>query len=455
MLGFFAKAENLFWLLGLIFGLAFSVTIPPFQVMDEEAHFYRAYQLGQGRLWPERSGNSLGGELPASLPALRQPFERLGFHAERKTSLQELKWAWTVPLGREDRAFVAFPTTARYPPLPYLGGAVAAALGDLGQMRPMATLHLGRLLHLFLWLALSYAALRLTPVHRWLLFAVALLPSSVYLASGVSADGLNNALCLLFSAYLFRLAFGGGDRIGRRQWLVFTALALLLAAAKPAYVLLSLAFLMIPPRKYASRKWPWIFAISAGVAIGFQLLWLGVDDRVAVALRSEATISYAIQKQFVLEHPLVFLRLVVDSFLDYGSGIVGGFVGRFGWTEYGVPSWMLVLIPLGLVAIALGDGDDVEIGAVPKILAGLITAGIFLILCLSQFLTWTPVGIPIIQGLQGRYFLALAPLGFLVFHNRRWAWSAAAERRMPWVMLVFSGFPLATSIFRTVTRYYF
>ncbi|HKY63448.1 MAG TPA: DUF2142 domain-containing protein [bacterium] len=455
MLGFFGKAENLFLLIGLIFGLAFSVTIPPFQVMDEEAHFYRAYQLGQGQLWPERSGNSLGGELPKSLPFLRQPFERLGFHAERKTSLQELRWAWTVPLDRKDRAFVAFPTTARYPPLPYLGGAVAAALGELGEMRPMAILHLGRLLHLLLWIAVIYAALRLTPVYRWLFFALALLPSSVYLASGVSADGLSNGLCFLFSACLFRWAFGLEDRIGRRQWLIFTALALLLAAAKPAYVLLVLAFLMIAPRKYANREWPWLFALSAISAIGCQLLWLGIEGRMAVTLRGEATMSYAIQKQFVLEHPLVFLRLVIDSFLDYGSGVLGGFVGRFGWTEYGVPSWMLVAIPLGLIAIALGDGDEVEIGAGPKIVAALITAGLFLVLCLSQFLTWTPVGIPIIQGLQGRYFLALAPLGFLVFHNRRWAWSESAERRMPWAMLVFSGVPLALSIFRTVTRYYF
>ncbi|HEX5034784.1 MAG TPA: DUF2142 domain-containing protein [bacterium] len=455
MPGFFGKAENLFLLMGLIFGLAFSVTIPPFQVMDEEAHFYRAYQLGQGRIVPERSGNSLGGELPRSLPTLRQPFERLGFHAERKASLQDLKWAWTVPLDPKDRAFVAFPTTARYPPLPYLGGAIAAGLGDLGEMRPMAILHLGRLFHLFIWIAVIYAALRLTPVYRWLFLALALLPSSVYLASGVSADGLSNGLCFLFSAYLFRLAFGSEDRVGRNQWLIFTVLALLLTAAKPAYVLLSLAFPLIPPRKYASPKWPAIFALTAGLAIGLQLLWLGGDGRVAVALRGEATMSYAIQKQFVLDHPIVFLRLVVDSFLDYGSGILAGFVGRFGWTEYGVPSWMLVVIPLGLIAIALGDGDEVEMGAGQKVWAALITAGLFLVLCVSQFLTWTPVGIPIIQGLQGRYFLALAPLGFLVFHNRRWAWSAAAERRMPWVILVFSGVPLALSIFRTVTRYYF
>lgn len=455
MLRFFSKAENLFWILALVFGLAFIVTIPPFQVMDEEAHFYRAYQIGQGQFWPERRGNSLGGELPKSLPALRQPFERLGFHAERKTDLGELKSAWGVPLQKWDRAFLSFSTTARYPPLPYLGGGIAAAIGDALEIRPLATHYLGRLLHLLLWIAVMYAALRITPVFRWLFLCFALLPSSVYLASGVSADGLNNALCFLFSACLFRLALGTETALGFRQWAVFTFLALLLAASKPGYVLLAAAFAIVPARKFSGLKWPVLFALSAILAIGLQVFWLSLDGRAEVPLRSEVYMSYSIQKDFALHHPLIFIRLVVDSFLDYGLGIVGGFVGRFGWTEYGVPSWLLVVIPLGLIAIALRDGGRIEIRPWQKLWAAGVTIGLFLFICLSQFLTWTPVGIPIIQGLQGRYFLALAPLGFLIFQNRRWAWSPAFEPKVPLAMFVFTAVPLAISIGRTLTRYYF
>ncbi len=455
MLGFFSKAENLFWLLALIFGLAFIVTIPPFQVMDEEAHFYRAYQLGQGQVWPERRGVLLGGELPKSLPALRKPFERLGFHAERKTSLEELKRAWEVPLVKNDRAFLSFSTTARYPPLPYLGSGIAAAIGDALEIRPLATHYLGRLLHLLLWIGVMYAALRITPVFRWLFLGLALLPSSVYLGAGVSADGLNNALCFLFSAYLFKLAFGAEEKVGLRSWAIFSVLVLSLVASKPAYVLLAAAFPIIPLRRFSAKKWPLLFAFSAAVAIGLQVFYLNIDARSTVPLRFETFMSYAIQRDFVLQHPFLFLKFVVDSFLDYGLGIVGGFVGRFGWTEYGVPSWLLVAIPLGLIVVALRDGGRFEIRLWQKLLAAAVTIGLFLVICLSQFLTWTPVGITIIQGLQGRYFLALAPLGFLIFQNRRWAWSREFEPKLPLAMLLFTAVPLAISIGRTVVRYYF
>jgi hypothetical protein len=49
--------------------------------------------------------------------------------------------------------------------------------------------------------------------------------------------------------------------------------------------------------------------------------------------------------------------------------------------------------------------------------------GIFILVVVlletAIYILWTPVGFPNVEGVQGRYFIPLAPLFFLVFVNNR------------------------------------
>jgi uncharacterized membrane protein len=56
------------------------------------------------------------------------------------------------------------------------------------------------------------------------------------------------------------------------------------------------------------------------------------------------------------------------------------------------------------------------------ILAAVIVASL-LILSLSQYLIWTELGAGVIEGLQGRYFLPIAPLALLLVASNRLRWS--------------------------------
>ena len=55
-------------LIGLLGSLAFSILTPPFQVPDEQQHFYRAYQLSTLDLTGTRMDKRLGAILPSALP---------------------------------------------------------------------------------------------------------------------------------------------------------------------------------------------------------------------------------------------------------------------------------------------------------------------------------------------------------------------------------------------------
>lgn len=43
------KIENIFILFALLFGLLFVFVTPPFQSVDEQAHFFRAYGISSGQ----------------------------------------------------------------------------------------------------------------------------------------------------------------------------------------------------------------------------------------------------------------------------------------------------------------------------------------------------------------------------------------------------------------------
>ena len=52
-----------------------------------------------------------------------------------------------------------------------------------------------------------------------------------------------------------------------------------------------------------------------------------------------------------------------------------------------------------------------------------------MLLSLSQYVTWTPLGAGLVDGLQGRYFLPVAPVAAILFYNRRLAARAAGSPR--------------------------
>jgi hypothetical protein len=89
------------------------------------------------------------------------------------------------------------------------------------------------------------------------------------------------------------------------------------------------------------------------------------------------------------------------------------------------PLWGLLLL-----AAALTGGDPaLALAAWQRRLAVAITGAVLLLLSLSQYVTWTPLGAGFVDGLQGRYFLPVAPVAAILFYNRRFAAREAGSPR--------------------------
>ena len=145
---------------------------------------------------------------------------------------------------------------ARYSPVPYLPAAVAIRFGRHAGLRPLKLFYLGRIGTLIGYLLLVVVAVWLMPVHQWTLALLVLMPMSIFLAASLSPDALSIALSFLGIAMILRLALRP-EKVGRGSLWSLAAVLVLIGLAKPAYVAVSLLFLLIPKEKFSNPRHCW------------------------------------------------------------------------------------------------------------------------------------------------------------------------------------------------------
>ncbi|HMK54812.1 MAG TPA: DUF2142 domain-containing protein, partial [Methanobacteriaceae archaeon] len=246
--------HNLFLIFGLIFGLLFLFLTPPFQVPDEEAHLYKSFHLSQGKIKADYSNIEPGIYIPNSLNQTTGAFVYLHYHAERKLQLSSV---WQLLNGgvKGPPVFKDHIGTLSYPPFPYLVSALTIKIGDLTGASPLIWMYLGRIANLLVWLFLVYWAIRITPVHKWVFMALALMPMTIFLAGSLSADSFTIAISFLTIAFLFKYAFDPEkEMLEIRDLGLLLLLFISLTLSKQLYNLVILLFLLIPSSKLGGRR---------------------------------------------------------------------------------------------------------------------------------------------------------------------------------------------------------
>lgn len=425
------QPRRLFALLAPIFGLLYLALTPAFQVPDEINHFYRAWQLSEGTFLPEQRTNRLGGQLPVGLSNFSAHFEPLIAHPERKLTKSEWHRALEYQIGTE-RTWYDFPNTAFYSPLNYLPQAAGIALARIFTDAVAPCFWAGRVASLAFWTACLWLCLSITPVYRWLIVVLALLPMSLYINASLSADVVVNAVSFLYLAFILHLTSrpSGSKRI--------TTVILLLAAAllpmlKAVYTPLLLLVLIIPRVHLGTKtRQVTILMTMAIVALMSFLIQQRQLEKFYLSNQEYAPEAGWVhlapkadaraQKNFVAENPLQVAMLLSKSVTREFARYSPGFIAHFGWLETKLPNWCVVLAYLLLGYTALFDPTRIWLNGWQK--AWMLLVGVFLMgsIALSQYLLWTPVGDYLVTNLQGRYFIPVFPLLFMALGLPRQTW---------------------------------
>ncbi|MFL6201266.1 MAG: DUF2142 domain-containing protein [Thermoanaerobaculia bacterium] len=449
------RPGRFFLLAGLLCGLAFVFITPPFQVPDEPAHFYRAYAVSEGNLAASRGEGGLGAVLPASLQELGEDLRGdLPFHPERAIRAERVFRALRVPLEPRRRRFTDYRTAALVTPVSYLPQAAGIAIARGLGAPALGLLYAARLANLLAATALIALGLRRLPSYPWLLAMLALTPMALFLRGSASADALNTAAAFLLAGTAARLAWGAGEQVRWTDVAVLTAGSAALCLSKPVYFPLAFVVLLIPAARFPGGRRGRILLIYAAITAAALTLALKTAGSTDISIRPDAAVDADRQIADALADPLRVGRIFLEDYLHRGRRYVAQIVGQLGWLDANLPKPLLwgYAALLGLLAL-FDTRRTVEVSPGQRLLLILVALATLALVSASQYALWTPYGADFVDGIQGRYFLPLAPAAAWILHTRRFQvdhLDRLLDQTLPWLSLLAFGAALWT----VLSRYY-
>lgn len=387
----------LFVAYGVLAVLLLAWTVPPFQNVDEIAHFLRAESVARLQLFSPRAADGrAGGAIMSVIPRAAEPFADLRtdplMTLDRSVLEQSTGLRW-----RDPPELAGFANTAIYPPFLYLPQAAAVLAGVTLDLPVLRTLNLARGLAGLAGVLLGAAAIARAGPGGIYLFALLALPMSLNLLASPSQDALMLPLAELAAAELAS-SLRTGRQTGRGFGLMCLALALVIMA-RPPYIPLALLPLAAPGRSLGGRL------LGAGLVAAAALAW-SLSAVAATGLVPLTGTDPAAQLAHLLQHPS--LSLVAATLAESGRLYVFGFLGKLGWLDVDLPRPYYAAAAAQLLAafaLTLGRAR----AAAPLLVLTAVLASVAAVFAV-QYATWTPVGAPLIDGVQGRYFLPPAAM---------------------------------------------
>ncbi len=399
------------------------VVTPPMQVPDEPVHMLRAYHISMAQLLSTRERARVGGILPQNLLL----FYKIAEMAPKDITRSLFD---TPPQTAAPSALIAYNSSAFYPPVGYLPQAIGIAVARCLNTSPLGCLYAGRLVNALCYILLACLAIEIMPSQKCMLAAIALLPMSLFMAASVSPDAFTNSLALLFISCNLALASKKDIKLLRcNAAVVCVGLAFMLALSKACAPLILLP-LAVPAAQFATtrRYWLWVGAVILVYAISAGL-WGYFNQDLYVS--ADATKNPAEQWAHMCSNPTPFLRSVVGAIAAKGTFYAESFVGTFGWLRAPLPRWLVFGTLTMLVLLSFVDATNSS--AVWPLQTRIVGFTLFMACCSLMFvwlyLSWCPVGWSApLEGIQGRYLIAISPLLFAPLMSlRRPSWECAAK----------------------------
>jgi uncharacterized membrane protein len=447
-----------FVLYGLTATALLAVTMPPFQVADEQNHFLRAAQIADGTLIGTRAleigtdgapQTTAGGPVDPAIKQAFAAFDPIRWHPDVRAKRSD--WATDVHWSNA-RAFADFPNTALYPPFFYLPSVIGIWAGRKAELSVVQTLTVARLLTGLTAVALGAVAIVIAGGGGAWIFAVLTLPMSLSLMASTSQDALLLACSAMAGALLARASRQPNMQEGKVLALLSMLLSLI-AMMRPPYVALA-----VLPLGLTKVAWRWRIA-AAVVIIACAATWFLIvaantwTNIFAVQWKSDAPAQLARLRG----DPIFAVHVTVATLQQYWRDYFKTFVGVLGWLDTPLPSGYYTaagpMLFIAAAATSLGlTGKRIRILSVLLVPTGLLlsAAGVLAMI----YVLGNAPGSQTAGGVQGRYFLPLALAGTAMLPAL--GNSPAARLHKPLVVLV-AAFPivsLAVVMQAILLRYY-
>jgi uncharacterized membrane protein len=443
---------GLYLTVAIVWGLALVVLVPPFQVADENAHFYHAWGIAEGHV--------LGGAdyyvpVPKNVAAMEDEFPvwQLAKRIGGKSFSPSKTWHLLGERISTQRVNVvaAVPSTS---PVAYVPQALAIRIAMLVGHSPVGALYLARLLNLLASVALVFYAIRLVPYGKSVMVLAALFPVSLSQMASASPDGLAIGGVFFFTALV--LHYACRPVVTTRAMFAVAASAVVLLTAKPGYFGMAGLVLLISPSQFKRPKWSF-WAWAAGIAVCVVCL-AALEVRLmpstspgfALSRGLPANIDSNAQIGHVLGHPIEFLTVVLHQFSV--SGIHYGYqmVAALSWLTLPLSNIVAIIVLLAAVLLLGGLRDETQPEPIHRFILAATWVVVTLSVCAAIYVGLNPVGANSLSGLQGRYFTPALPLLLLALYRVRLKKKSAVIGLLVMTLII-----VAVWTLKTILSYYY
>ncbi|WP_040682178.1 DUF2142 domain-containing protein [Methanobrevibacter boviskoreani] len=397
----------------LVFGVMCVFLSPIISISDEQEHFARSEIVSHGDLNTKIYNKSLDsynhfltiqsvGELKVS---------KMGNKTVFKTKWDDQKINYT-------KKYVSS-AFAQNPFYGYIPQAIGINIAKGLNLNNIWMLWLGRLCNLIFYAIICSYAIKKAPIYKIPLLLTACLPLSIYQAGSTSIDGMIFALALLSITYFLYLYKKEDHTVDWKNIGILTLITALCGLCKLTYAALILLIFLIPKNKFKTPKIKHLSRLCFIIVSAITLIWsryatkmLYYSWRYGYFLRKN--VNSKLQILYIVNHPINFLKILFNP-----MNFIKAFKSLFSFghgTYTTIKSYFLVIALFILLLLFIFTYSPKQgLNKKDKIKLLIITLLIALGTYIVQYISWTTVGLPKIQGVQGRYFIPVIALLLIIF----------------------------------------
>ena len=395
----FSKNNTALLMTALIFivGVLFCFVTPPNQVPDEQSHYLRSYAMGMGDFHFDE-----GQEWPNDVYLLMEAFPvayRNGYPAEKDCSILDRFEVYfdSVSSGKQGEhiGIIIFQI------IPYLPQALGIFIGRLLGADALICYYLARVANLMFYTACCYFALRWASRFRMMLYAIMIMPLTMFVVSSCNND------CMLFGLMFLVFSTVLSDSFDKKKAIAFAISFAVMCTSKMNYIVFILLLLLLPKDRWKLKikRWQFVAIVLAVFLVvyqgmGYAVAWL---SNYGVIERTMADSNPAAQLMFIIKNPLRYFVVFLDTMRNNSFFLFTG--GLFGWIDVDI-KLISNLTPLVLALAAFKNAPLLRKEDFTRVAVFFATTLLTWAVCATgMYLSWTPVTLPQIIGLQMRYFI--------------------------------------------------
>ena len=405
--------------MALLLGMIMNVVIAPHGVPDEPWHIDTAYKYSNRMMFAGDTG--IEGTIYKRTCDVKME-DMLANGVESNSYYQLAHHTFERP---DDQELIAVPyvdSSNIVPGIFFIPMAFGITIGRLLGLSTMLMLLIGRFMNLLVFVLLTGFAIRILPVGKNMLAALGFLPIALQQGASASYDAMINGIIYVFIALCMSLSL---EKTYKKWQVVLLVLCGILTAVVKGGVylpLLLLVFLLIhAKRKEHSlkvmpkhKKGMLITAVICGIIIvfcGALYYYFPVIKQLFAGQDTAVTEDTLYSLGYLLCHPLNVVYLYWNTLINGGETLLRGFFGGLlSWLDIKI-SWVLLLVLVfSLVLFANVEGDKYCGNKKKRIYMFAVFLISLVLILLSMLVAFTSISSSKISGVQGRYFLCIAPL---------------------------------------------